>query len=110
MITKCPISKTRRAPRSLVNKGRFVLLLDFPLVVEPLAHYAGIHLTVDERKVEAEKKEAERQQKLEGVKDSLRKKRKRKGAGGEEDGVKSISSAGTKAGKPSAKKKSVSFA
>jgi 60S ribosomal subunit assembly/export protein LOC1 len=58
------------------------------------------------RKVEAEKKEAERKEKLENVKDSLRKKRKRKSAG-EEENLKSVTSAGTKAVKP--KKKSVSF-
>lgn len=59
------------------------------------------------RKVETEKKDAERQEKLDNVKDSLRKKRKRKG-GNEDDNMKSVTSTGTKAGKP--KKKSVSFA
>lgn len=59
------------------------------------------------RKVEAEKKEAERKEKLDNMKESLRKKRKRKSAG-EDESLKSVTSAGTKAGKP--KKKSVSFA
>lgn len=60
------------------------------------------------RKVEAEKKEEERKSKLEDVKESLRKKRKRKSADGEDETLKEISSAGTKSGK--AKRKSVSFA
>ena len=61
------------------------------------------------RKVEAEKRETEKKEKLEGVKDSLRKKRKRKSGGAEDDeNIKTVTSMGTKAAKP--KKKSVSFA
>jgi 60S ribosomal subunit assembly/export protein LOC1 len=59
------------------------------------------------RKVEAEKKEAERKEKLENVKESLRKKRKRKSAN-EDESIKGVTSTGTKPGK--AQKKSVSFA
>ncbi|KAF4977639.1 hypothetical protein FZEAL_5861 [Fusarium zealandicum] len=59
------------------------------------------------RKVEAAKKEDERKSKLEDTKDSLRKKRKRKG--GEEDSIKEFTSAGTKATKAKSKKR-VSFA
>lgn len=59
------------------------------------------------RKVEAEKKEAERKEKLDNMKESLRKKRKRK-SGNEDESVKDVTSTGTKSGKP--KKKSVSFA
>ncbi|KAF5006830.1 hypothetical protein FDECE_6810 [Fusarium decemcellulare] len=58
------------------------------------------------RKVEAEKKEQERKNKLEDTKDSLRKKRKRKSAGDEES-LKEITSTGTKGAKA---KKRVSFA
>ncbi|KAK1778982.1 hypothetical protein QBC45DRAFT_351791 [Copromyces sp. CBS 386.78] len=68
------------------------------------------------RRVEADKKEAERKARLEETKDSLRKKRKRSkqtggGKGDDDDArdVKNISSAGTNAFK-SKKKKSVSFA
>lgn len=57
------------------------------------------------RKVEAEKKDEDRKSKMEDAKDNLRKKRKRKG--GDEDDIKSISSAGTK---PLKQKKRVSFA
>lgn len=60
------------------------------------------------RKVETEKKEQEKKSKLEGVKESLRKKRKRN-AKGEEESMKDFTSGGTKPGK-GAKKKSVSFA
>ncbi len=61
------------------------------------------------RKVEAEKKEDEKKTKLENVKESLRKKRKRKAAAGEENSIKDVTSAGTKFG-AGKKKKSVSFA
>lgn len=61
------------------------------------------------RKVEAAKKEDEKKSKLENVKDSLRKKRKRKGAG-EDESLHDVTSAGTKAGGAGKKKKSVSFA
>jgi 60S ribosomal subunit assembly/export protein LOC1 len=64
------------------------------------------------RKVEADKKEAERKARLEDTKDSLRRKRKRGGDGkskdDEGDNVKALAAAGTKAAKP--KKKRVSFA
>lgn len=63
------------------------------------------------RLAEAEKKEAERQTKLDEKKQSLRKKRKRPGKEGAADGEESVghlTSAGTKAIKP--KKKRVSFA
>ncbi|CAH0059113.1 unnamed protein product [Clonostachys solani] len=60
------------------------------------------------RRVEAEKKEEEKSTKLENMKDSLRKKRKRKSLGNEEESLNEVSSTGTKATKP--KKKSVSFA
>lgn len=59
------------------------------------------------RKVEAEKKAAEKKAMLEDTKESLRKKRKRKNDG-KEDNTKSISLTGTKANKAS--KKRVSFA
>jgi 60S ribosomal subunit assembly/export protein LOC1 len=55
------------------------------------------------RKVEAEKKENERKERIEDTKDALRKKRKRKSAGDEED----FKNEGAKAGKS---KKRVSFA
>ena len=66
------------------------------------------------RRVEAEKKEAERKAKLEETKDSLRKKRKKadgKKKNGDDDdvNVKELASAGTKASKPKSKKR-VSFA
>ncbi|KAL2136799.1 hypothetical protein VTI74DRAFT_1451 [Chaetomium olivicolor] len=64
------------------------------------------------RRIEAEKKEAERKAKLEDTKESLRRRRKRnankKGGEEEETSVKELASAGTKAAK--AKKKRVSFA
>lgn len=63
------------------------------------------------RRVEADKKEAERKAKLEDTKDSLRRKRKRGGdtkKDDEGDNVKALAAAGTKAAKP--KKKRVSFA
>lgn len=60
------------------------------------------------RKAEAEKKDAERKTKLESVKESLRKKRKRK-TDDVDESIKMAASAGTKAAKPG-KKKSVSFA
>lgn len=60
------------------------------------------------RRVEAEKREAEKKSKLEDVKESLRKKRKRKSAGDADDNIKDVASAGTKSGK--GKRKSVSFA
>lgn len=59
------------------------------------------------RKVEAEKKAAEKKEMLENTKESLRKKRKRKNDS-KEDNTKSISLTGTKAGKAS--KKRVAFA
>lgn len=58
------------------------------------------------RKVEAEKREEEKQTKLDSTKEALRKKRKRR-TNEDDDGVKSMSVAGTKAGKA---KKKVSFA
>lgn len=61
------------------------------------------------RKVEAEKREEEKKSKLENVKESLRKKRKRN-TGADEDNVKEFASSGTKAGGKAGKKKSVSFA
>ncbi|KAL2139113.1 hypothetical protein VTI28DRAFT_5744 [Corynascus sepedonium] len=64
------------------------------------------------RRVEAEKKEAERKAKLEETKEALRRKRKRtKGASDkeeEEENIKAVAATGTKAAKP--KKKRVSFA
>jgi 60S ribosomal subunit assembly/export protein LOC1 len=65
------------------------------------------------RRVEADKKEAERKAKLEDTKDSLRRKRKRGGDGNkskddEGENVKALAAAGTKAAKP--KKKKVFFA
>ncbi|KAK4156303.1 hypothetical protein C8A00DRAFT_12734 [Chaetomidium leptoderma] len=65
------------------------------------------------RRVEADKKEEERNAKLEDTKDSLRKKRKRaatngKGREEEEESIKAVAATGTKAAKP--KKKRVSFA
>lgn len=61
------------------------------------------------RRVEAEKKDAERQARLDETKDSLRKKRKRNPNSKEanDDSVKEFTSAGTKAAKP---KKKVAFA
>ena len=59
------------------------------------------------RKAEAEKKDQERQARLEDTKDSMRKKRKRKSDGGGEETVRHMSSAGSKAKKPG---KRVSFA
>ncbi|KFG81079.1 60S ribosomal subunit assembly/export protein LOC1 [Metarhizium anisopliae] len=61
----------------------------------------------ESRKLEAEKKEQEKKSKLEDAKDSLRKKRKRKIGGEEEDSVKTLASAGSKAAKS---KKKVAFA
>ncbi|KAH6987613.1 hypothetical protein BKA56DRAFT_713632 [Ilyonectria sp. MPI-CAGE-AT-0026] len=61
------------------------------------------------RKVEAEKKEQERDSKMETAKDALRKRRKRKSAGDAEDNVRSVTSTGTKAGKAKGRKR-VSFA
>jgi 60S ribosomal subunit assembly/export protein LOC1 len=64
------------------------------------------------RRVEADKKEAERNAKLEDTKDSLRRKRKRTkggpGADDEVENIKAVAATGTKAAK--AKKKRVSFA
>ncbi|OLN84898.1 60S ribosomal subunit assembly/export protein LOC1 [Colletotrichum chlorophyti] len=60
------------------------------------------------RRVEAEKKEAERKAKLEDTKDSLRKKRKRPARNENESNIKDVAITGSKAVK--AKKKSVSFA
>lgn len=60
------------------------------------------------RRVEAEKKEAERKAKLDETKDSLRRKRKRPQPAEESNSVKDVTSTGTKATK--AKKKKVSFA
>lgn len=67
------------------------------------------------RRVEAEKKESEKNSRLENVKESLRKKRNRKDAEKEKDddsNIKDMTSAGTKAGGAAGKKKkkSVSFA
>jgi 60S ribosomal subunit assembly/export protein LOC1 len=59
------------------------------------------------RKVEADKKAAERKAALEDTKASLRKKRKRRSEGND-DNTKSISLTGTKASKPPSKR--VSFA
>lgn len=60
------------------------------------------------RQAEAEKKEQEKSAKLEDVKKSLRKKRKRKTDGDDDEiNVKSYSSVGTKSGKS---KKKVAFA
>ncbi|TLD16249.1 uncharacterized protein PgNI_01964 [Pyricularia grisea] len=59
------------------------------------------------RRVEAEKKEAERQAKLEDTKNSLRKKRSRSSKT-DDDGVSDLAATGSKATK--AKKKKVSFA
>ncbi|KAK4103814.1 hypothetical protein N658DRAFT_465450 [Parathielavia hyrcaniae] len=65
------------------------------------------------RRVEADKKEAERKAKLEDTKDSLRRKRKRTKDGStgkdqDEENIKAVAATGTKAAK--AKKKRVSFA
>ncbi|KAL6795910.1 hypothetical protein GGI42DRAFT_128248 [Trichoderma sp. SZMC 28013] len=61
------------------------------------------------RKVEADKKAAEKKAKFEDTKESLRKKRKRKGEKGDgDDNLKSISLTGSRASKAS--KKRVSFA
>lgn len=60
------------------------------------------------RKAEAEKKAAEKKAMLEDTKESLRKKRKRKNDGPEDNNTKSISLTGTKANRAS--KKRVSFA
>lgn len=60
------------------------------------------------RKVEAEKKAAEKKAMLEDTKESLRKKRKRKNDAKEDNDTKRISLTGTKANKASRKK--VSFA
>jgi 60S ribosomal subunit assembly/export protein LOC1 len=65
------------------------------------------------RRVEADKKDAERKAKLEDTKDSLRKKRKRPAGKGDDDSekdVRAFSAAGTKAAKPKSSKKRVSFA
>ncbi|KAK1538397.1 60S ribosomal subunit assembly/export protein loc-1 [Colletotrichum paranaense] len=62
------------------------------------------------RRVEAEKKEEEKKNKLEETKDSLRKKRKRNPRAEDEDKISQYATAGSKAAKPKAKKKSVSFA
>lgn len=59
------------------------------------------------RKVESEKKESEKKSKLEETKDSLRKKRKRRADNPEDASIKSLTVAGSKAGKP---KKKVAFA
>ncbi|KAF7545168.1 hypothetical protein G7Z17_g9379 [Cylindrodendrum hubeiense] len=61
------------------------------------------------RKVEAEKKEGERDSKMENAKDALRKKRKRKSAGDAGDSMKDVTSTGTRAAKGNGKKR-VSFA
>lgn len=61
----------------------------------------------ESRKVEAEKKEAEKKSRLEDTKESLRKRRKRKSGGEDEDSVKTYSMSGSKAAKP---KKKVAFA
>ncbi|KAK7409581.1 60S ribosomal subunit assembly/export protein [Neonectria magnoliae] len=61
------------------------------------------------RKVEAEKKEFERESKIETFKDALRKRRKRKTTDDAKDSVKDVSITGTKAGKAKGKKR-VSFA
>lgn len=64
------------------------------------------------RKVEADKKEAERKAKLEETKDSLRKKRKKpdtKRRDEDEEHFKAAAASGSKAAKPKGKKK-VSFA
>ncbi|KAI1415185.1 hypothetical protein F5Y13DRAFT_156835 [Hypoxylon sp. FL1857] len=61
------------------------------------------------RRVEAEKKEEEKKAKLDQTKESLRKKRKRtKQNDGDDEGIKDVALAGTKATKP--KRKRVSFA
>ncbi|EHK27207.1 uncharacterized protein TRIVIDRAFT_131184 [Trichoderma virens Gv29-8] len=60
------------------------------------------------RKAEADKKAAEKKAKFEDTKESLRKKRKRKGTGAEDESLKSLSQMGSKAAKGS--KKRVSFA
>ncbi|KAM0198842.1 hypothetical protein ACHAPA_010427 [Fusarium lateritium] len=61
------------------------------------------------RKVEAEKKEQEKKTKLEDTKNSLRKTRKRKSFGDEEDNLKDFTTGGTKGAKGKSKKR-VSFA
>ncbi|OAA74068.1 60S ribosomal subunit assembly/export protein LOC1 [Cordyceps fumosorosea ARSEF 2679] len=60
------------------------------------------------RRVEAEKKEGERQTRLEDVKDSLRRKRKKKTSEIDDESVKELLSSGSKAKKAS--KKKVAFA
>lgn len=60
------------------------------------------------RKVEAEKKDNERKERIEDTKDALRKKRKRK-SGGDEDELKTANLMSTKATKAKSKKR-VSFA
>ncbi|KAK8148922.1 hypothetical protein MY1884_002879 [Beauveria asiatica] len=60
------------------------------------------------RRAEAEKKEGERQSRLEDVKDSLRRKRNKKTSEMDDDNVKELLSAGSKAKKAS--KKKVAFA
>ncbi|KAI0840068.1 hypothetical protein F5Y06DRAFT_247316 [Hypoxylon sp. FL0890] len=64
------------------------------------------------RRIEAEKKEEEKKVKLDQTKEALRKKRKRTKQShdndGDDEGIKDVTSAGTKATKP--KKKRVSFA
>ncbi|POR34292.1 60S ribosomal subunit assembly protein LOC1 [Tolypocladium paradoxum] len=59
------------------------------------------------RRVESEKKESEKKSKLEDAKQSLRKKRKRRTDNPEDESIKSLTVAGSKAGKP---KKKVAFA
>jgi 60S ribosomal subunit assembly/export protein LOC1 len=59
------------------------------------------------RKAEAEKKEQDKKSRLEDTKESLRKKRKRKSGGDDEDSVKTLALTGSKAIKS---KKKVAFA
>ena len=59
------------------------------------------------RRIQAEKKEEERNSKLEDTKDSLRKKRKRPQTADEGESIKKVSVTGSKAAKP---KKKVAFA
>ncbi|KIL84342.1 60s ribosomal subunit assembly export protein loc-1 [Fusarium avenaceum] len=61
------------------------------------------------RKIEAEKKDQERKTKLEDTKNSLRKTRKRKSFGDEEENIKDFTTGGTKGAKGKGKKR-VSFA
>lgn len=61
------------------------------------------------RKVEAEKKDQERKTKLEDTKNSLRKTRKRKSFGDEEENIKDFTTGVTKGAKGKSKKR-VSFA